>query len=167
MYTMNLATCVKLPDISKKFLYNFPFRAMGTIISHPLLWDATAMVCPPLLPARSGTASTCELTDYKCLKTTSVSHVYTFWMHTDVNQSWSTLYFKRVLEGTSLSQDLLRNNNIFLLLLNGATAYSCHICDISAKQLDRAASWFSCFGWTDGVPEGKGNCQMQGSRTNG
>lgn len=124
------------------------------------------MVCPPLLPARSGTASTCELTDYKCLKTISVSHVYTFRMHADVNQTWSTLYSKWVLEGTSLSQVLLRNNNIFLLLLTCATADSCLICDISVKQLDLVVSWFSCSGWPDGVPEGKGNCQMQGSRTN-
>lgn len=36
----------------------------------------------------------------------------------------------------------------------------------SGKQLDLLASWLSFSGQTNGIPEGKGNCQMQGSRTN-
>lgn len=36
----------------------------------------------------------------------------------------------------------------------------------SVKQLDLLASRLSFSGQTNGVPEGKGNCQMQRSRTN-
>lgn len=139
MCTMHLAMCVKPPDSSQKIFDIFSFRATGAIISHPLVQDAAVMVCPPLLPVRTGTASTLELTDYKCLPLFLI-HILSGCV-LNVIQTWSSSYFKRMLEGTHLSQGLLRNNNI------GIVAILC-IAIISLKQLDLLASSFSFSGQT-------------------
>lgn len=68
---------------------------MRVIISYPLVWDVAVRVCPPLLPVRSGTASTLDLTDYKCLKTTSVSHTCIFWMCAECLPDMELLIFQK------------------------------------------------------------------------
>lgn len=77
---------------------------MGPIVSHPLLREAAVIVCLPLFPTGSGASFTLELTDNKCLKTTPISPPYIFLGVRCVIQTWSYSYFKRVLEGTHLSQ---------------------------------------------------------------
>lgn len=127
------------------------------MVSHPLLRGAAVVVCPPLFPAGSGSSSTLEVTDKKCLKTTPVSPSHIFCVCAVSSRHGAT----RITKGWWKAH--IFHKACWEIITAGLLPF--HVAAISVKQLDILIPWFLFSGQTDRVLEDKGDFQMWGHKT--